>query len=192
VKTSHLLLVLGLACGCQSVPPVEPPTFATPSAPASAVPLTLKVPADLKDWSVRLTITHEAKGPSSGFFVEVRSNGTGLTESWSSSSAVDSKPAHRHRNLRVSPQDLAQLKQALLDPRLAREPVSESGEQELQIKLNGVVTSYHNDGHYTAAFGPLLTALSKIMPPTRGPRGIYLESGSRKKSKNSSSAGSRA
>lgn len=168
MKAGHLLVFLGLACGClSSSPPPAAPAFATPAAPTPSLPTTLKVPAELKDWSVRLTITHEAKGPNSGYFVEVRSDGSGETGSWSSGSAVGVEARHKKDKLRVSTEDLAELKKALLDPQLAREPVNESGTQELQVILNGAATIFHFDGETPAALAPSEKILTKIAPPYR-------------------------
>lgn len=168
MKTGHLLVFMGLACGCQSAsPPPATPAFVTPAPPVTPVAGSLKVPAELKDWSVRLTITHEAKGPSSGYFVEVRSDGSGETESWSSGSAVGVEARHKKDKLRVSAEDLVELKKTLLDPQLAREPVNESGTQELQVVLNGAATIFHFDGETPAALAPLEKILTKIAPPYR-------------------------
>jgi len=171
VKKLLLLLLILSGGACQSQPQKSPPPFqesqpAAPSSVASPTPA-LRVPAEIKQWTIERTFKREARGPSSGYTITLHSDGSGLLDYWESGSNLDFKPNNQHKKTQISAQDVAALTQALNDPELAQQPAggTDYSNGRLTVTLNGVSGTFRSDEDtYEGAAGRLADTLRKVKP----------------------------
>ena len=171
-----LLLCLGvIGLACQAQPP-QPPQLVPEDQPSAPGPIetqspALRVPAEIKQWTIERTFKREARGPSSGYTITLHSDGSGLLDYWASGSNRNFKPKNQHKKIQISAQQIASLTQALKDPELAQQPAggSDSSNGRLTVTLNGASGTFRSDEDtYSGAAGRLASALSKVKPwPTR-------------------------
>ena len=130
--------------------------------------LAVSGPVWAQKWSVTRSCKYEARGPSSGYSLTVRSDGSGITDYWATGSAVGFKPVQRTAKVSVSKSALARLAAAVKDPDLARQTPEPGLHGQLRVTVDGVTRTFGaQDDSYSGAAGRLAEALkaASAWPP---------------------------